>query len=208
VNHTRPQTGIRYIVYMTLAVTVVLTLTGLVLGQSRPRSRTPRDAEAAARERQRQVQNRSMAMQHIGNDEKKKRENAELFNRIREDFMRIQVVNNDMLKAISRDETLDYKLISDATEEINKLAKRLRTNLAVPEVEKDDERQNKTAPTVEEMKASLLKLDDSIMSFVTSLGVVNTQDVNKVGRDLTDVIEISNNIRRDAEKLNKAQASR
>jgi hypothetical protein len=41
------------------------------------------------------------------------------------------------------------------------------------------------------------------MSFVTSLGVVNTQDVNKVSRDLTDIIEISNSIRKNAQKLNK-----
>jgi hypothetical protein len=75
--------------------------------------------------------------------------------------------------------------------------------LAVPDAEKDKERQNEPVPEVEQMKGSLAKLDNSIMSFVTSLGVVNTQDVNKVSRDLTDIIEISNDLRKNAQKLSQ-----
>lgn len=200
-NHTRTRIDRNYFVSIALAIAVALSLTDTVSGQSRSRTRS-RDVEAAARERQRSVQNRSMAMQHLG-DDKLKAEQAELFARIREDFMRIQVVNNDMMQATSRSETLNYKRISDATQEINKCAKRLKDKLAVPDAERDKEQQNEVVPGVEQMKGSLAKLDDSIMSFVTSLGVVNTQDVNKVSRDLTDIIEISNSIRKNAQKLNK-----
>jgi len=201
-NHTRTRIDRNYFVSIVLAIAVALSLTDTVSGQSRSRTR-PRDVEAAARERQRSVQNRSMVMQHIGDDKKLKAEQAELFARIREDFMRIQVVNNDMMQAISQSDRLNYKLVSDATQEINKCARRLKDKLAVPDAEKDKERQNEVVPGVEQMKGSLAKLDDSIMSFVTSLGVVNTQDVNKVSRDLTDIIEISNSIRKNAQKLNK-----
>lgn len=201
-NHTRARIDRNYFVSIAVTVALALSLTDIVSGQSRSRNNS-RDVEAAARERQRSVQNRSMVMQHIGNDKKLNAERAELFARIREDFMRIQVVNNDMMQTISRNETLNYKLISDATQEINKCAKRLKDKLAVPDAEKDSERQNEVVPGVEQMKGSLAKLDNSIMSFVTSLGVVNTQDVNKVSRDLTDIIEISNSIRKNAQKLNK-----
>lgn len=201
-NHTRARIDRNYFVSIAVTVALALSLTDIVSGQSRSRNNS-RDVEAAARERQRSVQNRSMVMEHIGNDKKLNAERAELFARIREDFMRIQVVNNDMMQTISRNETLNYKLISDATQEINKCAKRLKDKLAVPDAEKDSERQNEVVPGVEQMKGSLAKLDNSIMSFVTSLGVVNTQDVNKVSRDLTDIIEISNSIRKNAQKLNK-----
>src|SRR5829696_8986213 len=45
---------------------------------------------------------------------------------LREDFVRIQVLNNDLAKAASSGDALDLKLVSKSAAEIRKLATRLR----------------------------------------------------------------------------------
>src|SRR5215211_7215654 len=59
---------------------------------------------------------------------------------IREDFVRIQVLNNDLVRAASRGDALDLKFVSKSAGEIRKLATRLRDNLVLPETAKGDER--------------------------------------------------------------------
>ena len=52
--------------------------------------------------------------------------------RIREDFVRLQALNNDLAKANSRADALDLKFVSKSAAEIRRLAARLRDNLALP----------------------------------------------------------------------------
>jgi hypothetical protein len=123
---------------------------------------------------------------------------------VREDFRRMQVVNNDMMRAASVNPSLDYKQIFDATGEINKCAKRLKTNLAV--LDSDDSKKQKRSGTLEgaEMKQALFQLDDVIMGFVTSLAVVDSQKTPRSGRDLQQIIDLSDHIRGNAERMDKA----
>ena len=130
---------------------------------------------------------------------------------IREDFTRIQIVNNEMMRKIFDDEVLDYKRISESIGEIRKRAARLRENLMLPETEVGDKemralRQN-PSPL---LKDSLLTLDNMIMAFVRNPlfqqpNVVDAKLSARAGDELKTIIEFSGGIRKEAEKLSKLQ---
>jgi hypothetical protein len=56
---------------------------------------------------------------------------------IKEDFLRIQVVNDDLRKFASSTDAPDLKLVAKCAAAITKLAERLKDNLALPMIEKD-----------------------------------------------------------------------
>ena len=129
---------------------------------------------------------------------------------VKQDFERIQVIYNDILRAIAADSALDYKFVADATAEIKKRASRLKGNLALPQVEENEKDQKKQGEiTDEQIKPSLLMLNNHIASFVTNplfeaSGVLDVEFSTKASRDLKRIIEISDAIRKSVEKLNKA----
>jgi hypothetical protein len=137
------------------------------------------------------------------------RERISLMPQIREDFSRMQVVNNQMLQAAFAAVRLDRKNILDATAEIRKRAGRLKTNLKLPAPEGSGEMTEASAlPDDRALKESLLRLDRSIMSFVTNPLFQQTKvlDANlstKASRDLEDIIELSRAIRKGVERLNR-----
>ncbi|HVG35474.1 MAG TPA: hypothetical protein VM911_20655 [Pyrinomonadaceae bacterium] len=130
---------------------------------------------------------------------------------IKEDFTRIQVVNNEMMRKIFDDEVLDYKRISESIGEIRKRATRLRENLMLPETEPGDKSLRTLGPTQSALlKDSLLRLDNMIMAFVRNPlfqqpNVVDAKLSAKAGDDLKTIIEFSGGIRKEAEKLSKLQ---
>jgi hypothetical protein len=131
---------------------------------------------------------------------------------IAEDFERIQAVNNRMMAAVMRAESPDYRLVSDSTAEIRKRAARLKTNLPLPEPEeKEGEKaaEYKSPEDVAQLKATLLRLDGALMSFVKSPvfknpDVVNADDAARARRDLEEVIELSRLLNKDAGRLSKS----
>lgn len=138
-----------------------------------------------------------------------KKERVSVFRQVREDFTNIQLVNNKMLKTVFVDKSLDYKLISATTDEIRKRAQRLKVNLMLPKPDDAEKgRDDQPPPDEERLKASLLTLDRSIMSFVNN-PVFKTPDVidpglaAKAGRDLESIIEFSDAIRKNAQGLSK-----
>jgi hypothetical protein len=131
----------------------------------------------------------------------------------RDDFRRLQIVNNEMMRATFSDETsstLDYRRISEATAEINRRASRLKANLLFPKPEREEQR-----PKVEDisndkqLKASLLVLDKLIMGFVNNpvfrSGTVDAQRSVKAGQDLLRIIELSRAVKLGAEKLSRSR---
>src|SRR5215213_1162735 len=82
---------------------------------------------------------------------------------IREDFVRIQVVNYDLADAVSRSSSssssggaLDLKLIAKSVADIKKRARRLKDNMALPETESVFERpQIEVGPEIGQLKSSL-----------------------------------------------------
>jgi hypothetical protein len=126
----------------------------------------------------------------------------------KEDFRRMQIVNNNMMRAASVDPSLNYKMIVEAVGEINKCAKRLKTNLAA--LDYDEERKPKRLDQLNpaQLKRALFSLDDVVMNFVTSLAVVDTENQSHSANYLQDIIELSDHIRRNAERIDKSTEKR
>ena len=210
---------------LSLALVCMLALAeSLFAQQDRNRGRpSGRDAYESAKARDRNLQNREMAMQHAGDADKKTLSPEQLkalVSQMREDFRRLQIVNNNMMRGVAVSKVLDYKSVEEATDEINKCAKRLQALLPIPGTEddkKDENKQNENkqnenkqnASDPKQMRPALFRLDDLIMSFVTSplfKNLVDTENAEKARRDLTGIIDLSGAIRKNAEKLSKASS--
>ena len=130
---------------------------------------------------------------------------------IKEDFVRIQVINNELagMVARARREPLDLKLVSKSAGDIRKRAERLRDNLVLPEFEKVFEIPRVESPTeAEQLKSSLALLRGLILEFVNNPNFKNTQLVEvqtamKARRDLEDIIDVCGWIKQSSEKLHK-----
>lgn len=129
---------------------------------------------------------------------------------IAEDYRDLQQVNNKMMANVMRAPAPDYKLIAGSVVDIRKRAERLRENLALPAPEAKVEAKPEPKPIEDAagMKAALLALDRSIMSFVRSplfknTDVLDTEAAAKAGHDLDEVIERSRLAAKDAERLSK-----
>jgi len=134
--------------------------------------------------------------------------------RCKEDFRRLQLTNNEMMRTIFSDkppDSIDYQHVSKATTEIKKRASRLKSELHLPEPERAEERPEiKGISNDAQLKASLLALDKLIIGFVTnpifrSLGTLDTRQGIKVRQDLIRIIELSQSIKLSAEKMEKSR---
>lgn len=129
---------------------------------------------------------------------------------IAEDYRDLQEVNNKMMAAVMRAGEPDYNFVGKSAADIRRRAERLRENLALPAPEAKGEAKAGPKPAADAagMKAALLALDRSIMSFVRSplfknTDVLDAEAAAKAGRDLADVIERSRLAAKDAERLGK-----
>ncbi len=128
---------------------------------------------------------------------------------VKEDFRQIQVVRNEMVRNLLAEKPLDYKLISVEAEEINKRADRLKIYL-MPPIPDDREKgeKNHVEFNDDEMKGALIRLCNQIASFIENPvlknpGTVDVEQSTKAGGELLSIIELSGNIKRSAERLNK-----
>ena len=129
---------------------------------------------------------------------------------IREDFVRLQVLNNDLAKAGSRAGALDLKFVSKSAAEIRKLATRLRDNLALPGAGDAPESPGvKAEPPPAQLGPALAALDGLILKFVDGLAskgvyLVDAQSSAKARRELEAIIELSGWVKKASERLEKA----
>lgn len=132
-----------------------------------------------------------------------------LFPQINEDFQRIQVIHNEIVRMLQPDKGLNYDRLADLTNDMKKRSERLRENLALPQPEK-----TATSPTQPEtidearIKKSIADLHDVIVSFVANpifknLGVVDAKVIDAAGENLDDIIGLSEEIKREAKLLGK-----
>jgi hypothetical protein len=125
---------------------------------------------------------------------------------IREDFARIQVVNNELAKATARGGALDLKFVARSASEIKKLAARLKENLALPEPEPDAK---SPAPRLEQLTPTLSALDKLVLGFADNLsswGVkqVDARSAAGARRELDAIIELSGWVKKTSEKMDRA----
>jgi len=152
---------------------------------------------------QSEMQAREWALAHIPDEVNKhfKKEQVSLFAQIREDFTRLQLVNNEMMQTVFVKKNVDRKLIAATTAEINKRAGRLSENLVLPRL--DDKAKNQKgddAGNDSGLQERLLKLDRCIMSFIGNPlfkqpNVVDAQLALKARRDLDLIIRLSKQLK-------------
>ena len=169
-----------------------------------------RDPFAEARERQqREAQLRSAEM--FGEVKLTDRRSVEAaVGQMKDDFRRIQVLRNEVVRHLQSGQPLDYKFVARETEEINKRAGRLKTHLLheVPAGEKKEP--PPPPPDIEgaQLTEALVRMCHRIDSFTENPlfkipEVIDVKDAEKAGRDLRDILQLSEVIGKSADKLKK-----
>ena len=132
---------------------------------------------------------------------------ANKFPAIKEDFERIQLVNNVLQEGAAG--RVAYGRVAEDAAEIRKRAARLNAALFPPT---PGEQPKVSAPGAAErgddMKSLLAELDRAIHGFVSNpmfgnIKVVNTSDSTEARRDLERVVRLSGRVRQVADKLKK-----
>ena len=123
---------------------------------------------------------------------------------IKDDFERIQIINNALQSG-----ALDDGRVSEAAVEIKKRAARLNANLFPPTTKKA--RAPKEAPIAEstDLKSLLAELDAALIGFVTNpmfrnIQVVNAPESSAAKQKLERVIKLSSRVKQAADKLKRS----
>lgn len=167
------------------------------LGQTRT---SPLDPNSAS---QRDMQSREWALMHISDEVNKhfKKEQLSMFAQVRDDFKRLQVVDNDLMETVFVKNVVDTKGINSATAEINKRALRLREILALPKVDSKGKNDKPAAiETDAAIKRKLFALDQSIVDFVGSSvfkepKVLDSAAATVAAQNLERIILLSNELK-------------
>jgi hypothetical protein len=130
---------------------------------------------------------------------------------VKQDFKRIQLIRNDMVDNLVAKKPLDFKLITEQAGEINKRAGRLKLYLLPPVPVDDKEKIEKLNFEFDarETQGALVRLCNLIYSFtqnpiLKNPGMIDVQQSTRAGGDLLSIIDLSDTIRRSAEKLARA----
>ena len=158
------------------------------------------------RERQRAIYGRALE-EDLRRPEARAEEERLALAEIKEDYVRLQVVNKDLSKAASQPAALDLKAVAKSTSEMRKRAERLLENLALPELREEPGRSRPAdIEREEQLKASLLALGQLVERFVRNpifreVNVIDAQASARARRDLQAIITISDRLKRESEKL-------
>lgn len=165
----------------------------------------------AARERNRAMDEHDRAINRMKNDARAASERRRnLFPQINDDFQRIQVIHNEIVRMLQPDKSLNYDRLADLTGDMKKRGERLRGNLALPEPDKTDaQRAHPEAVDEAHIKKTIADLHDLIVSFVASplfknLGVVDAKTIDAASETLDTIIDLSDEIKREAKLLGKS----
>ena len=173
-------------------------------------ARSQRYPGQAARDGNRSMDEYDRTLNRMKNDAKRAGERRRnLFPQINEDFQRIQVIHNEMVRMLQPDKGLNYDRLMDLTGDMKKRGERLRENLSLPEPEKTGA-QPTHAETIDDahLKKTIADLHDVVVSFVANpifknLGVVDAKVVDAATKDLNNIIDLSDEIKKEAKSLTK-----
>lgn len=165
----------------------------------------------AERIRQQQMSSREYQLRNFGkpsNAPLDRRQVEALMTQTAEDFDRILTVHNEIARALTSKNDLDYHFVSEATAEIKKRASRVQSSLVL-RLSSEEALDLEKEPVKElPMKDELIKLCNQIRSFVTNPSIANPNTINaeqmkKARKDLETVIQLSGRIKKDADKLGR-----
>jgi hypothetical protein len=198
----------RFVFQISAAIVLALAIFPSVSAQSP----SERDREREANERDLEL--RSWNLRLISLNARKHRYRQpnvqQSLAQLQEDFTRLQVLNKNLGRAAIANGALDFKFVSKSVSEIKKRAERLNSNLALPEPEMSNANPNSDAAVHPgQLKASVLKLVRLVYRFVDNpffkeASVVDTQLTSEARRDLEQIIELSEQIKKSGGKPDNA----
>ena len=128
------------------------------------------------------------------------RQNQQIQTSVRDDFRRLQKVNNDLMtrmfvRSSFATQEITQKEVRSSLGEIKKIAKRLRLDLAIPEVKSAETSYHVT------LSPGLLLLDKAVMSFVENPlfqqpRVIDAELASTAERDLNEILLLSDFLRK------------
>ena len=147
-----------------------------------------------------EIKNQGWALPKVRRDAAREKLLAQLA--LRNDFRKIQVVNNDLMKRVFKPtgtQDITPKEIRSRLSEIKKLAERLRESFGLPKVEAE-EPANDLA-----LRPGLLQLDEAIIRFVDNPSlresrVYDTELASQAAKDLNEVSRLAEALRRLAKE--------
>jgi len=198
---------------LAVAALMLSAASAVAARQVAPAPSARRNMEA---ERIREQQRREMGLRRSGEEVEHPPDERAVMAAVKQlgdDFRRIQVIRNDVARALVAGAPLDYGRVSEQAAEVRKRALRMQAYLALRD-EKVEERQHAETAALdkEELKGALVRLCKRIDSFVAnprfkSPDVVNVEGNERAGRDLREIISLSAAVRESAERMVHADSS-
>ena len=201
----------KYALFLTALFLTSFTSTIAHQGGAPPRRR-PTDRTNTEKLRQQEMSKREYQLRNFGTEPPKKSDRKQLealMLQTEQDFNRILLLHNQIVRAVTSDQPLDYTFVSEAAAEIKKRAGRLQETLALKESEEHQKDSAKAAEIESgQLKDALLLLCKDIKSFVTNPvietpGTVNAEQLEKARHDLAAIVRLSGEIKKDADKRSK-----
>ena len=210
-----------------LYLVAIVAITSLLLSPARAQLPPGGIPTGNPRDRATEDKIRSDEMERIKREAEKPEDKAltPRFPAIKEDFEQIQLVNNDALQTDAAAGARDYKRISAAADEIRQRATRLKANMFPAAAEKTPPTKGQAAreadkeahieanaPEPPTLKSLLAGLDSAIQSFVTNpvftnLNVVDVQKSAQAKLALEQVIKLSTQLGKEADRLHKTSGN-
>ena len=155
---------------------------------------------------QEQTQNQDWLVEVLRRDSARQYQRALLVAQLelRNDFRKLQILNNQLMarmfeRPASTDQQLTQKEIRSSLGEIKKIAERLRLNLPIPKIKREE-----TTESVS-LSPGLLQLDKAVMSFVGNPlfqqpKVFDAELASRAGKDLSEILRLSDSLRKVAKE--------
>ena len=188
------------------AVLLFLSLPDSSEAQQRRNSRPATDNVIV---RNREQQERAFALDHIADGTNKPRPKGQLtYTQLREDFIKVQEINNQLLMAASKSFPDGPGAIEKAAAEVVKRAERLRSGLALPPA--DDSAETEASHDPGDLLSQVKALDKQVTAFVTNPVFKNPQVIDneqaRIASDRLDgIISLSRELKENAQKLKKTK---
>jgi hypothetical protein len=142
----------------------------------------------------------------------RKREPKEVMAEINEDLTQLRALSGGIsVHAAATDQPLHYHSIGEHVTEIKKRSTRLRTDLALPQAEKNEKHDSFKDAEKGELQPALAALNRLLDSFLhnpifSDAGAIDMQLAAKAGRDLDDIIVLSEKLRKKSDKRSKSSS--
>ncbi|HEV2764837.1 MAG TPA: hypothetical protein VGV38_17785 [Pyrinomonadaceae bacterium] len=171
-------------------------------------------SQSARDARRIEMENRQRALRDLERvNEKpqaKRADHRPLYREVAKDFEQLQLSNHSLSKAATAEGPPDFALMKKEAAEVRKRASRLKANLALPKTEETRRREGvEELLTPEGLRPAVAALDTLVNGFVWNPvfrqpDVVDLEQSSKASRDLSEIIALSERIRKCVEGLGGA----